>query len=174
MTVVSDTGPTSEIAAWVHGGLPQPHRVARLGLNALIQKSVPGSVEWCKAICIGRWFCASHKDNDYQRALLELLESRERELDAIDRRRMFDQHVSVLQRGRVEAQRRWGPQGMSSVQQILAVPELRERALAAFLAGEGVLRGSGSVREYIEGWRRGLGLAQDPSVSFTGTGSAMS
>jgi hypothetical protein len=167
-------GPTFEIAAWVHGGQPQSHRVVRLGLDALIQKFVPGSLEWSKAICSGLHFCAWHKDNDYQRALLELLESREQELDAINRRLKFDQHVSALLSRHAAAQRRGGPQGRNPVQELLAVPELRERALAAFLAGEGVLRGSGSVREFIEGWRRGLGLAQDPNASFAGTGSAMS
>jgi hypothetical protein len=167
-------GPTFEIAAWVHGGQPQPHRVARLGLDALIQKFVPGSLEWCKAICIARSFCVWHKDDDYQRALLKLLESREQELDAINRRLKFDQHISVLLSQHAAAQRPGGPQGRNPVQKLLAVPELRERALAAFLAGEGVLRGPGSVRAFIEGWRRGLGLAQDPNAIFAGTGSAMS
>jgi hypothetical protein len=143
-------------------------------LDALIQNFAPGSVEWCKAICIGRSFCAWHEDHDYQRALLKLLESHEQELEALDRGLKFDQHISALRSQHAAAQRRGGPQGRNPVQELIAVPELRERARAAFLAGEGVLRGSGSVRAFIEGWRRGLGLAQDPNASFAGTGSAMS
>jgi hypothetical protein len=81
------SGPVAEPASWTLSKGENPHRVTRLAIEGLLRDQSPGSVDWACAIGVGLSFARWHRDDSYCGNLLELLASRQSELDVLERQR---------------------------------------------------------------------------------------